>query len=179
MLVFVTGGARSGQSSAAVAAAGNSGRPVVFVATATAGDEEMARRIARHRADRPTGWSTIEAPIEVATAVAGADPDACVVIDCLSLWVANLLPPDEDLALTTLDRHLDDLVTACTGRPGPTIVVSTEVGSGIVPDNPLARAYRDLLGRANQRLAATADAAYLTVSGRLVALAGPSESLRV
>ncbi|MEL6984505.1 MAG: bifunctional adenosylcobinamide kinase/adenosylcobinamide-phosphate guanylyltransferase [Actinomycetota bacterium] len=179
MLVFVTGGARSGKSTAAVEAARHSGRPVTFVATATAGDGEMTDRIAAHRAERPPEWSTIEAPVEVADALNGAEPDACVLVDCLSLWVSNLLMADAELGTAPLDRRLDAIVAAARARPGPTIVVSNEVGSGIVPDNALARAYRDLLGRANQRLAAEADAAYLTVSGRLLELGQPSELLRV
>jgi len=179
MLVFVTGGARSGKSAAAVEAAGNSGRPVSFVATATAGDDEMAERIARHRDERPAGWTTIEAATELGAAVAGADPADCVLVDCLSLWVNNLLMADDELPLATLDRALDDLMTACRARSGPTIVVSNEVGSGIVPDNQLARTSRDLLGRANQRVAREADAAYLTVAGRLLPLGDPSEALRV
>ncbi len=179
MLVFVTGGARSGKSAAAVEAARNSGRPVTFVATATAGDDEMADRIARHRAERPTDWATIEAAIDLGSALVGADPAACVLVDCLSLWVSNLLMADDDLSVASLDRAVDDVLRACRARSGPTIVVSNEVGSGIVPDNQLARAYRDLLGRANQRVAREADAAYLTVAGRLLPLRDPSEALRV
>lgn len=179
MLVFVTGGARSGKSIAALEAARHSGRPVTFVATATAGDDEMANRIATHQAERPDGWATVEAPIELAGALTAADPDACVLIDCLSLWVSNLLMADAELTTPDLDRALDAVTEASRARPGPTIVVSNEVGSGIVPDNPLARGYRDLLGRANQRLAGQADAAYLAVSGRLLELGDPSELLRV
>lgn len=179
MLVFVTGGARSGKSTAAVEAARSTSKPVTFVATATAGDDEMADRIARHRAERPADWATIEAAMDLSPAIAGADPTACVLVDCLSLWVSNLLLADDGLTVTSLDRALDAVVTACRARTGPTIVVSNEVGSGIVPDNQLARAYRDLLGRANQRICREADAAYLTVAGRLLPLHDPSEALRV
>ena len=179
MLVFVTGGARSGKSTAAVEAARHAGRAVVFVATATAGDDEMAHRISHHQAERPPDWGTVEAPTELARAISTCDPDACLIVDCVSLWVSNLLMLDEGLSTPSLDRHLDAVVAACTGRRGPTIVVSNEVGSGLVPDNPLGRTYRDLLGRANQRIAAAADAAYVTISGRLLALDAPSEALRV
>lgn len=179
MLVFVTGGARSGKSTAALEAARHSGRSVTFVATAAAGDAEMEDRIARHRAERPAAWTTVEAPIDLAAAVAAAEAEHCVVVDCVSLWVSNLLMADEDLSIAALDEAIDRLLAACLNRPGPTIVVTNEVGSGIVPANRLARVYRDLLGRANQRIAGRAGAAYLTVSGRLLPLGGPSETLRV
>ncbi len=179
MLVFVTGGARSGKSTAAVEAARGTDKPVSFVATATAGDGEMADRIARHRAERPPDWATIEAAIDLGPAIADADPASCVLVDCLSLWVSNLLMADGRLTVTSLDRALDGVVAACRSRSEPTIVVSNEVGSGIVPDNELARTYRDLLGRANQRICREADAAYLTVAGRLLPLTDPSEALRV
>ncbi len=179
MLLFVTGGARSGKSTAALEAARHSGRAVVFVATATAGDDEMVERIARHRDERPADWATVEAPRALAEAIADAAPDACIVVDCLSLWVTNELMADETLTAERLDPLLDEVITAATDRPGPTIVVSNEVGSGIVPDNPLSRSFRDLLGRANQRVAAAADRAVLSVSGRLVELGEPSETFRV
>ena len=179
MLLFVTGGARSGKSTAAVEAARHSGRAVVFIATATAGDDEMVERIARHRDERPAGWTTVEAPQHLAEAIAAADIDACVVVDCLSLWVTNELMADEALTVERLDSMLDAMVIACAARTGPTIVVSNEVGSGIVPDNALSRAFRDLLGRANQRIAAAADRASLAVAGRLVPLGAGTETLRV
>ncbi|MEO0493129.1 MAG: bifunctional adenosylcobinamide kinase/adenosylcobinamide-phosphate guanylyltransferase [Actinomycetota bacterium] len=179
MLLFVTGGARSGKSTAALEAARHSGRAVVFVATATVGDDEMADRIARHRDERPAEWTTVEAPRALADAIADADPDACVVVDCLSLWVTNELLADERLAVEQLDSMLDGVLAAARGRSGPTIVVSNEVGSGIVPANALSRSFRDLLGRANQRTAAEADRAVLSVAGRLVELGAPSETLRV
>lgn len=179
MLLFVTGGARSGKSTAALEAARHSGRAVVFVATATAGDDEMIERIARHQDERPAEWTTVEAPRALADAIADADSEACVVVDCLSLWVTNELLADEALTAEQLDPMLDAVVAAATERPGPTIVVSNEVGSGIVPDNPLSRSFRDLLGRANQRVAAAADRAVLSVSGRLVELGAPSETFRV
>ena len=179
MILFITGGARSGKSTAAVEAARHCRRAVVFVATATAGDDEMAERIARHQNERPGEWTTVEAPYALAEAITDADPEACVVVDCLSLWVAHALMADETLSVESLDPRLDVVVAAAIGRPGPTVVVSNEVGSGIVPDNLLGRSFRDLLGRANQRFAAAADRAVLSVSGRLVELGTPSETLRV
>jgi len=179
VILFITGGARSGKSTAAVEAARHCGRAVVFVATATADDDEMAERIARHQNQRPSEWTTVEAPCALTEAITGADPEACVVVDCLSLWIAHELMADETLSDESLDLRLDAVLTAAGGRPGPTILVSNEVGSGIVPDNLLARSFRDLLGRANQRVAAAADRAVLSVSGRLVDLGAPSERLRV
>lgn len=179
MILFITGGARSGKSTAAVEAARHCGRLVVFVATATAGDDEMAERIARHQNERPDEWTTVEASYALAEAITDADPEACVVVDCLSLWVAHALMEDGTLSVESLDLRLDAVVAAASGRPGPTIVVSNEVGSGIVPDNLLGRSFRDLLGRANQRFAAAADRAVLSVSGRIVELGTPSETLRV
>ena len=107
------------------------------------------------------------------------EPDACIVVDCLSLWVTNELMADDTLTTERLDPLLDEVITAAADRPGPTIVVSNEVGSGIVPANPLSRSFRDLLGRANQRVAAAAERAVLSVSGRLVELGAPSETFRV
>ena len=157
-LVFLLGGARSGKSALAVRLASASGAPVVFVATGEARDEEMRERIARHRAERPRGWTTVEEPLELAAAIASAPPEACVLVDCLSLWVANLLEhgrePDGNVPL----------------RDGPTIAVSNEVGLGIVPGTPLGRAYRDVLGRVNAAWAAAADEAYLVVAGKALRL---------
>ncbi|MEM9204659.1 MAG: bifunctional adenosylcobinamide kinase/adenosylcobinamide-phosphate guanylyltransferase [Actinomycetota bacterium] len=179
MLVFVTGGARSGKSRAALEAARHCGRPVVFVATATVGDDEMAERIARHQDERPAGWVTVDAPRALAAAIEAANPDACVLVDCLSLWVTNELLADENLSIEQLDPMLDTIIAVAADRPGPTIIVSNEVGSGIVPDNALSRSFRDLLGRANQRVAAAADHAHLSVAGRLVELGAASGTLRV
>lgn len=180
MLIVLTGGARSGKSSAAVAAAEASAAPVVFVATAEAHDAEMATRIARHRAERPAAWTVVEEPRDLATAVTGADAQATVVIDCLALWVANLMgddAPDGSWEDDTV-AAADELAARLASRPGLTIVVTNEVGSGIVPDNASARAYRDVLGRVNQVLVAQADAAHLCVAGRLLAL-HPADSLGV
>jgi len=157
-LTVLLGGARSGKSRLAIRLAEASGGAVVFVATGAARDEEMAERIARHRAGRPSGWETVEEPLELHRAVASAPPDACVVVDCLSLWVANLLEAGRE-------PELDVPV-----RPGPTIAVSNEVGLGIVPANALARAYRDVLGRVNAAWAEAADEAFFVVAGKALRL---------
>ncbi|UBV44877.1 bifunctional adenosylcobinamide kinase/adenosylcobinamide-phosphate guanylyltransferase (plasmid) [Deinococcus taeanensis] len=162
-LVFVTGGARSGKSRFAENRAAQTGGPVTYVATAQAFDDEMRDRIGRHRADRPGDWETVEEPLHPADAVRSAPPGA-VLLDCLSLWVSNLMLadwPDEAVL-----RAADDLLLACAARRAPAVLVTNEVGFGIVPDNALARRYRDLLGWVNQRAAAASDEAWLLVSGR-------------
>jgi adenosylcobinamide kinase/adenosylcobinamide-phosphate guanylyltransferase len=158
MLVLLLGGARSGKSSLAMRLAAESGAPVVFVATAEARDAEMADRIAHHRAERPAGWETVEEPLELHAVIESAPARACVVVDCLSLWVANLLE----------DGREPDLRVPV--RPGPTIAVSNEVGLGIVPANPLARTYRDVLGHVNAVWAEAADEAYFVVAGKALRL---------
>ncbi|GAA5535060.1 bifunctional adenosylcobinamide kinase/adenosylcobinamide-phosphate guanylyltransferase [Deinococcus aluminii] len=161
-LLYVTGGARSGKSTFAERRAAVSGQGVTYVATAQAFDAEMAARIARHRADRPPGWVTVEEPLNVPAAVQAA-PTPTVLLDCLSLWVSNLLLADEpDEAVLA---RADALLAAARARPGLTVLVTNEVGFGIVPDNALARRYRDLLGWVNQRAAAASDEAWLLVSG--------------
>lgn len=168
-LTLLLGGARSGKSALAVrlAAAAASTRPVVVVVTGEARDDEMAERITRHRAERPVGWTTVEAPTDLAAAIAGADEHAFVVIDCLTLWVANLSAGHGDDEVVALAREAADLAAV---RPAPTVAVSNEVGSGIVPFDPAVRAWRDLLGSVNAVWAAAADRAALVVAGRLVAL---------
>jgi adenosylcobinamide kinase / adenosylcobinamide-phosphate guanylyltransferase len=167
-LTLLLGGARSGKSALAVARARALAAPVVFVATAEALDAEMARRIERHRAEREPGWQTVEAPIELGEALAAAPDAACAIVDCLSLWVANLVQRglDED-AVAELARAAAALAGA---RPGPTIAVSNEVGMGVVPEFELGRRFRDALGRTNAAWAARADEALLVVAGRTLAL---------
>ena len=167
-LTLLLGGARSGKSSLAVRRAQASGRAVVFVATGEAGDEEMAVRIARHRAERPADWSTVEVPVALEDALADVHGEACVVVDCLSLWVANQMGrgDGEEAVVAAAQR----VASACAARGAPTLAVSNEVGMGIVPDTPLGRAYRDLLGRVNAVGAARADEALLVVAGRALAL---------
>ena len=164
MLTLLTGGARSGKSSTAVRLAEATARPVVFVATAEAGDVEMEDRIARHRAQRSRDWTTIEAPRELAAAVRSAAPDAVVIVDCLGLWVTNLLDLDDEVIVGLAG----DLSSSLAARPGDTIVVTNEVGDGIVPDNAMARRFRDLLGTVNQRVRRESDRAFLCVAGGVV-----------
>jgi len=160
-LTFLLGGARSGKSALALRLAARHDE-VVFVATGEARDEEMRERIARHRAERPAHWRTVEEPLRLRAAIESVPPGACLVVDCLSLWVANLLeagePADEEAA------------RAARTRPGPTIAVSNEVGLGLVPTTPLGREYRDVLGRVNAAWAAAAERAFLVVAGRALRL---------
>lgn len=172
-LVLLTGGTRSGKSSLAVALAQRSGADVVFIATATAGDEEMAERIALHRAERPSGWTTVEEPLALREAIAAAPAEACVVIDCLSLWVANALADDDAAAV----ERAAAAAAAAAARPGRTIAVSSEVGLGVVPVSALGRAYRDVLGRVNAIWSAEASEAYLVVAGRVLPLLPPTTLL--
>ncbi|MFK5634370.1 MULTISPECIES: bifunctional adenosylcobinamide kinase/adenosylcobinamide-phosphate guanylyltransferase [unclassified Ornithinimicrobium] len=167
-LTLLTGGARSGKSALAVRRAGRTGDPVVFVATGQARDDEMADRIARHRAERPAPWTTVEAPLELLAAVEQLAAGRAVVVDCLSLWVSNLMEQGEDeQALTDRAAALADWATA---YPGLVVVVTNEVGMGIVPMHPVAREYRDRLGRVNATVARRADLVQLVVAGRTLTL---------
>lgn len=183
---FVTGGARSGKSRFAERLAASTGREVVYVATLEPLDEEMAHRIARHRASRPATWRTVEAPRDLLGALESAPPEACVLLDCLSLWVTNLLldgassvEPGEVSALgEAIEGRLSALLNAAARRSGPLIVVSNEVGSGLVPEHALGRAFRDLLGWANQQAAGHASRAWLLVAGRAIELPPPDAGPR-
>jgi adenosyl cobinamide kinase/adenosyl cobinamide phosphate guanylyltransferase len=167
-LTFLVGGSRSGKSRLAQAMAARTERPVVVIATAEAGDDEMAARIGRHRADRPPGWTTFEEPIDLDRALRSAAPDAFVVIDCLTLWVSNLLGrelTDDDVAI-----RADAAAELAAAHPGGAVAVSNEVGMGVVPANAMARRYADLLGRVNATWAAAADRPFLVVAGRTIPL---------
>jgi adenosyl cobinamide kinase/adenosyl cobinamide phosphate guanylyltransferase len=165
--VLILGGARAGKSAHAERLGEESGRVVTFVATATARDDEMAERIGRHRSARPGGWGTVEAPVELLEAIRALPRDGFVIVDCLTLWVANLLEDGRspDQVLTIAGCVADELA----GRHGA--VVSNEVGLGIVPATELGRKYRDLLGAVNARFAAAAGSAILMVAGRSLELA--------
>ncbi|MCS7282444.1 MAG: bifunctional adenosylcobinamide kinase/adenosylcobinamide-phosphate guanylyltransferase [Anaerolineae bacterium] len=175
-LIFILGGARSGKSAYAQQLAARMGERVLFVATATAGDEEMAERIARHRAARPAHWRTLEVPTNVGEALREQIGDAQVVLlDCLSLWVANLMGEGEspaDKIEAQVQAELEDLLAAYEAHQASLIVVSNEVGMGLVPVYPLGRLYRDVLGRANQWIAAQADQVILMVAGLPVQIKG-------
>ena len=161
---FLIGGARSGKSSLAVRLASAFDGPVVVVVTAEARDEEMAERIRSHRAARPAGWEIVEAPLELLPAIKGVGEPSCVILDCLTLWVSNALEAggSED----EIDREARALASTLAERAAPAIVVSNEVGFGIVPANGLARRYRDVLGRVNGSFAAQASRSFLVVAGR-------------
>lgn len=170
-LVLLLGGAGAGKSALAVrlasAAAGRAGR-VLFVATAQPGDAEMAERIRRHQAARPKHWRLVEEPFDLARAVeanaAGCD---AVLVDCLTLWVSNLLLRHEGDPATgeRILRETAALLAAWERLDTPWFVVSNEVGMGVVPPYPLGRAYRDVLGKVNRAVAAKATKAYLVVAG--------------
>ena len=151
-----------------------SGRAVTFVATGTGSDEEMRARIARHRAERPSGWTTVEEPLALARAIREASAGATVVVDCLSLWVANVLEAEWDESAIEDEAHA--AASAAAARAAPTVAVSNEVGLGIVPVSPVARRYRDVLGRVNAAWAAAADESALVVAGRVLPLR-PAETL--
>ena len=167
-LVLLLGGARSGKSTLALRRADATGAAVVFVATAEALDAEMEVRIARHRAERDPGWTTIEAPLDPARALAEAPRQACVVLDCLSLWVANLI--QGGLGEEEVVGRSAAAAALAAGRAGETIVVSNEVGMGVVPEFELGRRYRDLLGRVNATWVERSEQALLVVAGRALVL---------
>ena len=171
-LILILGGARSGKSAFAERLAAARAGEVLFVATATAGDEEMARRIAAHRAARPAGWRLLEAPAAVADRLADDGILAgveTVLLDCLTLLVSNLLlaheAAGEEEVTRRVDAEIDGLLRRFDEGAASWLIVSNEVGLGLVPPYPLGRIFRDLLGRANQRLAARADRVYLMVAG--------------
>jgi adenosylcobinamide kinase/adenosylcobinamide-phosphate guanylyltransferase len=187
-LILILGGARSGKSAFAERLAARSGKTVAFVATATDSDDEMSERIARHRASRPQEWHTIEEPLDLAKAVLRANQLADVaILDCMTLWLGNMLLQEqgehesdvqvqEELRITssTFDerslQHIEALLAVLQSaeKSKTLIVVSNEVGLGIVPAYPLGRIYRDTLGYVNQRLAQNADRVYLMVAGLVV-----------
>lgn len=173
-LTFLVGGARSGKSNLAVTLAGRQTAPVTFVATAEAFDADMAGRIAQHRTDRPP-WPTIEAPVELAGALRSITIGHLAIVDCLTVWVANLFHhiPRRDAR----DERIGMLIAALAARTDPTIVVSNEVGMGLHPETDLGREYRDELGRLNQRVAAIADRSLLLVAGRALRLGDPLEMI--
>lgn len=166
-LSLVIGGARSGKSALAERLVIGSGRPRRYIATAEAWDDEMRDRIAQHRRDRSGGWATVEAPLELAAALASAQAGDAILIDCATLWLTNHLLADHDLALET--RRLMDALSAC---PAPVVIVSNETGWGIVPENTLARRFRDEQGRLNQRLAAEAGLVVTVIAGLPMVLKG-------
>ena len=159
-LTLVLGGARSGKSRHAEALIEALPSPWTYIATAQAYDDEMRERIAIHRARRPAGWLTVDAPLALPDAIAAAPAGVPVLVDCLTLWLTNLMLAEHDVpaAATALEA-------ASAAAKGPIVLVSNEVGLGIVPENALARRFRDEAGRVHQRLAARADAVVFMVAG--------------
>lgn len=173
-VTFLVGGARSGKSTLAVTLAVQQPAPVTFVATAEGFDADMVERIAAHRRDRPS-WPTIEAPVELGSALGQVPVGHLVIVDCLTVWVANLFHHLPGLA----DRRIryDALVEVLGDRSDPTIIVSNEVGLGLHPETPIGREYRDEIGRLNQGVAALADRSLLLVAGRALRLGDPLEMI--
>jgi len=156
---LVLGGARSGKTVFAQAQAEAAAARPTLIATAQAFDDEMRIRIERHRAERGDRWTTIEAPLDLTAALAALTADDAVVVDCLTLWLSNLMHAQADI-----EASVRDLVIALAACPARVWLVSNEVGQGIVPDNALARRFRDEAGWMHQRLAASADAVFLIVA---------------
>lgn len=172
--LLILGGQRAGKSRYAEAIVRASGKAPVTIATATAGDDEMRARIAAHRAGRGADWLTIEEPLELAAALArAARADRAILVDCLTLWLSNLLAAD-----CPLEAAFDRLTAVLGDLPGPVALVSNEVGSGIIPDNALARRYADALGILNQRVAAAVEQVVLMTAG-LPMLIKPARALDV
>jgi adenosylcobinamide kinase/adenosylcobinamide-phosphate guanylyltransferase len=170
-ITLLLGGARSGKSSHAQSLAEATGKPVTFLATAQALDEEMSRRIQKHRAERPAGWVTLEAPCDLAAHVPQIKTDV-VVLDCVTLLVSNLLMQfakedlvDEAPFIQAVKKEMEDLLAAIHEQNQEWFIVSNELGLGLVPPYQMGRVYRDALGWANQRLAREADAVLFMVAG--------------
>ena len=159
-LTFIIGGARSGKSAHAERLIAALAPPWTYLATAQAFDDEMRERIVTHQTRRDAGWRTVEAPLDLAATLDSLDAGAPVLVDCLTLWLSNHMLAGHDLA-----QQCDRLKKVLAKPKGPWFVVSNEVGMGIVPDNALARRFRDEAGRLNQRIAAIADRVIFMVAG--------------
>ena len=173
-LLFVTGGARSGKSNFAQRLAHSQKGSKVFIATAEPLDDEMRQRIASHRRERPSEWDTVEEPRHLGEAVqkcAGAYD--ILLIDCLTLWISNLLTSNH-LTEAEIAREIKTLINSCKTESSTVIIVSSEVGMGIVPMDSLTRLYRDIVGSANQDIASEAHEVYLVVSGLSMKIKGES-----
>lgn len=176
--ILILGGARSGKSRFAQEMAARLGEKVLFVATGEALDEEMSERIAAHKRTRPSTWRTLEAPLQVGERIQEQMGDAqVVVVDCLTLLVANVMGTDGSVDLVSATEkassEVSGLIDCIEHAKARFILVSNEVGLGLVPDSPLGRAYRDLLGRVNEELARQADTVYFMVAGIPVIVKGP------
>jgi adenosylcobinamide kinase / adenosylcobinamide-phosphate guanylyltransferase len=165
-IILVTGGARSGKSRYAEKLAEGFAPMRGYIATGQAGDAEMTERIARHRGRRGSDWETVEEPLELTRAITRVDDGAFTVllVDCITLWLSNMLFHCKGGAAEAL-QHVESFTESFGALSTPLIIVTNEVGMGIVPEHPLARAFRDLAGEANERIAAKADEVYVTISG--------------
>ncbi len=166
-LIFITGAARSGKSFFAEKMAAELAGKVTYIATCVPGDDEMHARVARHRARRPVDWQTVEEAFNPAQVIKETDePGRVFLLDCLTLLVSNLmLQPDIETDEEQILAKISELAQVSYEAAAHIIIVSNEVGWGIVPGDPLSRLYRDIIGRANQKLAACADEAYVTIAG--------------
>lgn len=158
------GGARSGKSRLALATAERHAGPLHYLATAEIGDAEMAERIAMHQAERSARWQAVECPLDLPEAIS-ARSKGVILVDCLTLWLSNLM-----LGGHPIERRSEDLLAAIAATQLPLVIVTNEVGLGIVPAHPLGREFRDVAGRLNQKVAARMDAAYFIVSGMVLPL---------
>jgi adenosylcobinamide kinase/adenosylcobinamide-phosphate guanylyltransferase len=182
MKELIIGGARSGKSALAQTRARQSGLAVVFLATAAADDAEMARRVAHHRQHRPPEWISVEEPLQLGSALSRhAGAGTCILVDCLTLWLSNLFfagraavqaEAGEPIDCPLLSEQIAALLERIANFPGHLILVSNEVGCGIVPMNAVARAFADEQGRLNQRVAAVCDRVTLTAAGLPLELKG-------
>jgi adenosyl cobinamide kinase/adenosyl cobinamide phosphate guanylyltransferase len=173
-MTLLIGGARSGKSDLAVQIGGRHDGPVTFVATAQRFDADMSARIERHQAERPP-WPTVEASVELRRALSDIAEHDLVIVDCLTLWVSNLML--EDWPDESIEAYAADTAALAAARSGPTVVVTNEVGLGIHPANDLGRRYRDLLGRVNRTWAEAATKSLFLVAGRGILLHDPWELL--
>ena len=164
-LALLIGGARSGKSRLAVDLAAREAKPVVVIATGEARDEEMAARIEQHRSQRPPGWTTIEEPVDLEEALQAAPAEAVVIVDCLTLWVSNLI--EHEMEIVDVARRAAENAAK---RGEVVVAVTNEVGSGVVPENPLGRRYRDALGDVNATWASCAQQTLLVVAGKVLPL---------
>jgi adenosylcobinamide kinase/adenosylcobinamide-phosphate guanylyltransferase len=166
-LTLVIGGAKSGKSTFAERLVIQSGRPRRYIATAEAWDDEMRDRIARHRTERGAAWTTVEAPLDLVASLAQTQADEAILVDCATLWLTNHMLADHDLP-----AECARLLASLAACPAPVVIVTNETGWGIVPENALARRFRDEQGRLNQHLATTADLVVTVIAGLPLVLKG-------
>jgi len=180
-LILITGGVRSGKSSFAETLAGKLGKKITFIATAQALDKEMEDRIAQHRANRPVHWETYEEPYQVAQVIQKVgEKTEVILLDCLTLLVSNFMQDyqedssNNDLAEKIIGK-IKEITSEAAQCPATVIIVSNEVGLGLVPANPMGRFFRDILGKANQIIASSSDEVYLMVAGISLLIKGKSD----